>query len=889
MKKNAHIITHAHWDREWYMPFEYHRARLIDLVDGVINHLEKDKEFRTFHFDGQTIALEDYLEIKPYNKDKLKKLIGEGKICVGPWYILQDEFLTSSESNIRNLLVGMDIAKEFGKVTMLGYLPDAFGNAGQMPQIFSQAGIKAAVFGRGVKPTGAANQVFDFDSYKSQYSEMYWQSPDGSKVLGILFANWYANAKEMPTEDVRAWWQERIEKVEKYASTGELLFMNGCDHCPVQSGFDEAITEARKALPDYSFVHSSFEEYIDAVAKNLPEKLDTVYGELTGQDTSGWGNLRGTASTLTKIKYLNRKAEILLENVAEPLCVMAEKLGKEYPSDMLRYAWKSLMKNHPHDSICSCNCDEANMDVEARYRNAMLATDTIVNSAFGFITDKADKSAFADCKGLFAVANTYSKPLSGKVEVTVDTERLYGQQQLWQSVETMLNEDDQRTYVLVGENGNTIPAKIERLLPMFDYDLPDDGFRKSYIAKRYKVTFEATDVPAMGIKLYGIKEGEYGEKASLITSENVMENRFLKVALNPDGTVNITNKETGKTFDNLMKIEDVGDKGELYHFIPMEDYSNPIYSDSAKIELVCNEEYGAEFKITHTMEIPASADKQIEEDIILMRRGRKTSKRSEEKAILTIEKYISLEKNSRSLKVKCIVDNNSKDHRTRLIFPTGLNCDYHKAEAVFEMAKRPNRQKPTWEYPSETDRTQGVVSMTDGTNGLALTNIGMYEYEILKDNSIALTLLRCTGEIADWGYFPTEYSQCLGKTQLEFTVTPFANEAEALNTMLEIQYPMTSAQIWDRTEGSFAGSMLSFEGNMVRLTGIKKAENTSGTVVRFVSYSDKAEKIVLKKEKWMNALYKSNVVEDKGEEILPHNKEYTIEIKPYEILTVIAE
>lgn len=888
MKKNAHIITHTHWDREWYMPFEYHRARLIDLVDGVMRHLEEDKEFKTFHFDGQTIALEDYLEIKPYNKEKLKKYISEGKICVGPWYILQDEFLTSSEANIRNLLVGMKIAKDFGKVTMLGYLPDAFGNAGQMPQIFKQAGIKAAVYGRGVKPTGAANQVFDFDSYKSQYSEMNWQSPDGSKVLGILFANWYANAKEMPTEDVKEWWQERIEKVEKYASTGELLFMNGCDHCPVQSGFDKAITEARKEFPDYNFIHSSFEEYVDALEKNLPEKLDTVYGELTGQDTNGYGNLRGTASTLTKIKYQNRKAEIKLESIAEPLCVIAEKLGKEYPKDMLLYAWKSLMKNHPHDSICSCNCDEANLDVEARYRNTMLVTDTIIDSALSYIAEKSDKSDFENCKGILMVANTFSKPKSGKVEVVVDTERFYGQRELWQSIENMLKEDDQSHCVLVDEKGNTVAAKIERLLPMFDYDLPHDGFRKSYIAKRYKVTFEAKEVPAMGIKLYGIREGGYQSKKSLVTEHNTMENDFLRVKINNDGTVNLTNKENGKTFNSLMYIEDVGDKGELYHFVGMEDLNNPIYSKDATIELLSDQEYAAEFKITHKMEIPESADKKIEEDIVLLRRGNKTDKRSKETKLLTIEKLITLEKSSKALKVKCTIDNNSKDHRVRMIFPTGLGAQTHKAEAVFEVAKRRNKQKETWVCPCTTDRMQGFVTMAEKDNGLALAGIGIYEYDILPDNAIALTLLRCTGEIADWGYFPTEYSQCLGKTELELEIIPYADETKALDTIVDMQYPLLAEQIWERTAGSFKGGMLNFTGNMIRLTGMKKAEDSPGTVMRFVSYSDKEETIVLKKEMWMNKLYKSNVVEEIREEILPDANEYSIKVKLYEILTVVA-
>ena len=888
MKKNAHIITHTHWDREWYMPFEYHRAKLIDLVDGVIRHLREDKEFRTFHFDGQTIALEDYLEIKTYNREKLKELISQGKICVGPWYILQDEFLTSSEANIRNLLVGMSIAEDFGKVTKLGYLPDAFGNAGQMPQIFKQAGIKAAVYGRGVKPTGAANEIFDFDEYKSQFSEMYWQSPDGSKVLGILFANWYANAKEMPTENVKQWWQERIEKVEKYASTGELLFMNGCDHCPVQSDFDKAITEARKEFPDYNFIHSSFEEYVDAVLRNLPEKIDTVRGELTGQDTNGYSNLRGTASTLTKIKYLNKKAEIRLENQAEPLSVMAEKLGKEYPRDMMLYAWKSLMKNHPHDSICSCNCDEANLDVENRYRNTILTADTIVNSALNHIACKADKSGFENCKGLFMVANTFSKSRSDKVEIIVDTERYYGQQLLWKSVDELVNENDTTPMVVVDKEGNLVPAKVERLLPRFGYDLPDDSFRQSYIAKSYKVTFEAKDVPAMGIKLYGLKEGNYPSKTSLITGANTMENKHLKVVINPDGTVDITNKETGKTFPGLMYIEDMGDRGDLYNFYPMDDFENPITSKDADIELVYDEEYGAEFKITHKMQIPLEAGDGMERAVTLLKRADgKPGARSEKTEVLTVEKYISLSTDSKALKVRCVTDNNSKDHKTRIVLPTGLNATTHKAESVFECVKRPNRQKKSWQNPSESDRTLGFVTMMEGNDGIGVSNIGIYEYEILKNNEIALTLIRATREIADWGHFPTEYSQCIGKTELEFEIVPFCNEEKALETLTSFHYPLSSFQIWERDEGSFDGGVLTYTGNMVRLTGLKKEEKGEGTVVRFVSYSEENETITIDKKPWMNTMCKSNVIEEKGEAIEVQKDKYQIEIKPHEILTLI--
>ena len=159
--------------------------------------------------------LDDYLEIRLENKEKLIKYIKEGKFIIGPWYILQDEFYTSGEANIRNLLVGMKEAEKYGAMCKMGYFPDAFGNAGQMPQILKQAGMDTVTFGRGVRPVGFDNEIQENGNYESPYSEMMWESPDGTKIFGILFANWYNNGNEVPTDkkSAKEYWDDRLKKV----------------------------------------------------------------------------------------------------------------------------------------------------------------------------------------------------------------------------------------------------------------------------------------------------------------------------------------------------------------------------------------------------------------------------------------------------------------------------------------------------------------------------------------------------------------------------------------------------------------------------------------------------------------------------------------------------
>ena len=235
-KKTVHIVPHSHWDREWYMPFEKHRYRLIKLMDSLIEKMEEDPEYKYYNLDGQMVLLDDYLQIKPYMWERLKKLINDGRIKVGPWYVLQDEYLISDEANVRNMLIGLSEGNDKGVIiSKIGYLPDSFGNISQMPQILKKCGIETVVFGRGV----------------TNISEIIWESPDGSRVVGGHFTPWYNNANELPTDEtVKQRADLMLERFESASKTNDYLGMNGSDHQPPQLNLGEAIAALNKATDD---------------------------------------------------------------------------------------------------------------------------------------------------------------------------------------------------------------------------------------------------------------------------------------------------------------------------------------------------------------------------------------------------------------------------------------------------------------------------------------------------------------------------------------------------------------------------------------------------------------------------------------------------------------
>lgn len=886
---NVHIISHSHWDREWYMPFEYHRSYLIELIDNCIKLFETDPDFKGFHLDGHTALVEDYLEIKPQNREKIAKLVAEGKFGVGPWYVLQDEFLTSGEANVRNLLVGMDIAKKLGNVTRVGYFPDAFGNVGQMPQILKQAGMKGIAFGRGVKAIGLDNEILKDSEYASKYSEIYWQSPDGTKLPAVVFMNWYSNGMEIPTENIKEYWERTLGNAEKYASTDELLLMNGCDHEPVQMNLSKALKKAREMYPDYNFIHSNFNDYIEACVSKMPKDMKPMVGELIGQDTDGWFSLVNTCSSNVDLKIANRKGELILEAVAEPLSVMATSVGAEYPHDMLLYSWKTLMKNHPHDSICCCSCDEVTAEMKTRFDKSRQATEMIIRKDLECIREHIDISAFDGFDATFAVLNTMSGKRSRLIECDVDIARNYcrSMKQLHETIKDYKVYEGE--YQLVDEDGNEVSCIVTNRRGEFDYDLPKQAFRKPYIAERVTVSFLAEDVPSMGYKVYGLRKADKVAEKPERLEENVLENKYLRATINADGTINVINKETGREFKELLRFEDTGDMGHEYTYIPTS--GEPVLSGNkpAKIELTKNEEFVTEYKVTVEMEIPEEGDDKVKEAratlmSILERKGG----RSEKCVTLEIVSYITLAKDSKRLDIKTQLTNNAKDHRLRVLFPTGLDAKTHKAESVFEAAKRNNDHKSCWTYPSGCEHQQGFVTMSDENEGIGVCNIGLYEYETMG-NTIAVTLLRSVGEMGDWGVFPTELSQVQKDLTFEYSIVPFKDEDDVYRELAEFQYPMLSTQVFEFSGKKLPNEILSWSGRGLKQTAFKQKMGGDDIIARWTNYTDKEQVLTIRKTDIINNLYLSNVIEEKLETLEDDGVKWQVKVKPYEILTLGTE
>ncbi|MGL4697448.1 alpha-mannosidase [Enterococcus larvae] len=887
MKKKVYIVSHSHWDREWYMPYEQHHMRLVELMDDLLELFETDPSFKSFHLDGQTIILDDYLQVRPEKRAAVQRAIDEGKLQIGPFYILQDDFLISSESNTRNMLIGMEESKKWGTPVALGYFPDTFGNMGQTPQMMLQAGLESAAYGRGVKPIGFDNEVLADDHFTSQYSEMLWEGPDGSKIFGLLFANWYSNGNEIPVdeEEAKAFWDQKLADVEKFGSTNHYLMMNGVDHQPVQKDVTEAIRTANRLFPEYEFIHAGFTEYLEAVQKNLPEDIGTITGELTSQETDGWYTLANTASSRVYLKQWNTRVSRQLENISEPLASMAYELTGHYDHDMLDYAWKTLMQNHPHDSICGCSLDEVHREMMPRFEKANEVGKYVAEEAVRRMTEAMDTSAFPEDSKPFVIFNTAGMKRSGIATVEIELERKTFKEGLPAKLYQELKERPSKSYHVVDPSGKVVNAVISTEEVLFDYDLPKDAFRIPHMKRFVTVTVEISDMTEFSWETLALVEGDARtEKEYLVSNDGrILENEAVKVTINEKGSLTLLDKETGKALENLLVFEDVGDIANEYIFKQPEGDQAILSTDFPHaIEVIENTDIIGKICLTHTLEVPKSADERLEEEqkAVIDFRYRK-AQRSKELVPFTIRTVITLDRMNKHVGFETTIDNQVKDHRLRALFPTNIQTDTHEADSIYEAVTRPNKVSSHWENPTNAQHQHAFVNLHDEAFGVTVSNFGLNEYEII-DDTIALTLLRCTGELGDWGWFPTPEAQCLGQHTFNYSIechgTP-ETRFETYRHAQSLQVPFVTEQLAHQTGTvAAANQFLSVEGATFAATALKRRKSDNQLVLR--GYNLAADPVDVTVAKDGFTLQLLNLLEE------PQEQKISEQLQPYEIRTV---
>ncbi len=792
------LVPHTHWDREWYETFQQFRRRLVHAVDKVLSVLDHDPAFTYFTLDGQTIVLDDYLEVRPENAERLRAYTQAGRLMIGPWYLQPDEFLVSGESLIRNLLRGAESGAAYGGVMKVGYVPDTFGHIAQLPQILQGFGIDNVIFWRGL-------------GEEVRQSEFWWAAPDGTRVLALHLADpiGYSNARNLPlnVDDFITRLRVMENALLPKSSTGILLLMNGSDHLEPQDGLPAVIAQANARLTGAHVTMGTLPHYVEATKRANPP-LATFSSEWRSSQFAHL--LPGVLSMRMWIKQRNAACEYLLQDVAEPLSAWTWALGEPYPSGFLRIAWQHLMHNHPHDSICGCSIDQVHREMVSRFDQSQQVAEGIIEEKLAQLARRVNTAALpvTPPQGMpLVVFNPSTGPRSDIVTCTIEALPGAGVSELVitdtaghlmpMEVIDRASKDlftaDLAADVAVSMLGTvsdghalgysimrvdfspgseagvenvdiTVAAQGEPDLAALQHAIAEGraiaaraGFQRFHITIRETlqetVRFVARDVPARGYKTFLARARRSEDAATspqrdLMMSDTSIENAFYRISVDPtNGTLSVLDKSTGVTYAGLNRFESGGDVGDLYNYCPPLA-GDTLVSTPARPPEVTLLECGpvrATLRVTLEYLLPAHATDD--------RRHR-----SAERVHYAIATDVSLIPGVRRIDFQTRVDNTARDHRLRVLFPAPFATDHAEAEGAFEVRSRAAQVSPpggdpanwaSWiEQPVNTHPQKRFVDISDGRLGLAVVNKGLPEYEVMpspdgRTSTLALTLLRC--------------------------------------------------------------------------------------------------------------------------------------------------
>ncbi len=821
MALDVHVVSHTHWDREWYHSFERFRQRLVRVVDELLD--DPPTGGASFLLDGQAILVDDYGAVRPERAAALASLIRDRRLEAGPWYVLADELIPSGEALVRNLLAGRRTLGRLGaSAPPVLYCPDSFGHPAALPDLAAGFGLPVIILWRG-------------------YGGPRWPSGDTVRWAGIggetvvlyhLPRDGYEYGSHLPVDDQGAeerWARMRRELVPRSA-TGVILVPNGADHHARQLRLNDALTALERAGGSDHVHRSSLREFAHRLLnQSATVELLTVRGELRDSYGYTW-TLQGTFATRAHEKRLNARAERALVREAEPWAALA---SKRSPSrrPLVEVAWHDLLTAHPHDTLCGCSIDAVAAAMEGRLRSVLVQARSIRDDAVQDLIghDPVVARTSADrWRPVVVVRNATPRRRSGVALIDVE---------------------DFLAHVAVGP-GSAPRADAAAAMPRTKPKIPalgalqvlseDTRNSRTESPRHYpdndlvvvrRVAAWVSDVPPYGVATYAIGEGKRLQHSIDAVSVDgaTLRNAHLHVSIDDSGSVSIEHPATGRRVDGAIWFVDETDVGDLYTPAPHERDSVTEFQGARRVHRgPLRGEVEARYRIRESS-----------------RRGR---------ADVDLSLHVVLDADAPFLRVEIAGENRATDHRVRVVF----RSDVPKADIWADAAFLPVRRQPLEIGPEEaavehappTAPLHRYVSLFSASHGFTVFSDGLAEYEARESGEVLITLVRAVGELskndlperpshAGWPS-PTPDAQCLGPFNASFAV--MLHRSRSIATIDEIEraaddvlLPLVGTTLRSALDPRAVVEGVELVGEGLAFSAMKESENGDWLVLRCVN------------------------------------------------------